>query len=136
MGAETIVAIDVASAFDTSSVNMGDSLSGWWVLLNKLNPFRSKTGQLPELTDIQSRLAYVSSVKQLEDVRQQPGCFYLAPPVLHIGLMDFGRYKDTEEIGYQYGKQIIAEWTRNRTLEDVFGVKDETKESHARRASI
>ncbi len=63
LGADTIIAIDVANVESTSSVNYGDSLSGWWVLLNRFNPFGGRYGNIPQIADIQSRLAYVSNVK-------------------------------------------------------------------------
>lgn len=39
MGAKLVIAIDVGSAAETNLYNYGDSLSGFWVLLRKLNPF-------------------------------------------------------------------------------------------------
>jgi lysophospholipid hydrolase len=38
-GCKYILAIDVAAVDDRDLTNYGDSLSGWWVLLQKLNPF-------------------------------------------------------------------------------------------------
>lgn len=64
-GAKHILAIDVGSQDDTDLTNYGDSLSGWWVLWKKWNPFASPV-KVPNLPDIQSRLAYVSCVRQLE----------------------------------------------------------------------
>lgn len=39
MGAKIVIAVDVGSAAETNLYNYGDSLSGFWVLLKKLNPF-------------------------------------------------------------------------------------------------
>lgn len=39
MGAKIVIAVDVGSAAETNLYNYGDSLSGFWVLLRKLNPF-------------------------------------------------------------------------------------------------
>lgn len=64
-GAKFILAIDVGSQDDTDLTNYGDSLSGWWLLWKKYNPFE-KPVKVPNLPDIQSRLAYVSCVRQLE----------------------------------------------------------------------
>ena len=64
-GAKHILAIDVGSQDDTDLTNYGDSLSGWWLLWKKWNPFASPV-KVPNLPDIQSRLAYVSCVRQLE----------------------------------------------------------------------
>lgn len=39
MGAETIIAIDVGSQEDIDLTNYGDTLSGWWLLWKKWNPW-------------------------------------------------------------------------------------------------
>lgn len=65
MGANHILAVDVGSVDDTDLTNYGDDLSGWWLLWKKWNPFTSNV-KVPNLPDIQSRLAYVSCVRQLE----------------------------------------------------------------------
>jgi lysophospholipid hydrolase len=54
-GASCVFASDVGSVDDTSSRDFGDSVSGWWVLLNRWNPW-SKVSQIPSITEIQSRL--------------------------------------------------------------------------------
>lgn len=65
MGANHIIAIDVGSVDDTDLTNYGDDLSGWWLLWKRWYPFTT-TVKVPNLPDIQSRLAYVSCVRQLE----------------------------------------------------------------------
>lgn len=39
MGARCIIAIDVGAASETKLYNYGDSLSGFWVLLQRFNPW-------------------------------------------------------------------------------------------------
>jgi hypothetical protein len=39
MGAETVIAIDVSSREDKDLTNYGESLSGWWLLWKRWNPF-------------------------------------------------------------------------------------------------
>lgn len=65
LGAAHIIAIDVGSQDDMDLTNYGDDLSGWWLLYKKWNPFTTPV-KVPDLPDIQSRLAYVSCVRQLE----------------------------------------------------------------------
>lgn len=65
LGAAHIIAIDVGSQDDTDLTDYGDHLSGWWLLYKKWNPFSPQV-KVPNLPDIQSRLAYVSCVRQLE----------------------------------------------------------------------
>ena len=49
-GAETIVAIDVESSYINDWTNYGDDISGFSLLLNRLNPFAKKkrVSVLPE----------------------------------------------------------------------------------------
>lgn len=64
-GASHILAVDVGSVDDQDLTNYGDDLSGWWLLWKRWNPFTTPV-KVPNLPDIQSRLAYVSCVRQLE----------------------------------------------------------------------
>lgn len=41
---------------DNSPRSFGDSVSGWWLLVNRWNPF-SNARNIPAITEIQSRLA-------------------------------------------------------------------------------
>ncbi|RIA93513.1 hypothetical protein C1645_735458 [Glomus cerebriforme] len=109
MGANTIFAVDVASHDDTSPVYYGDSLSGFWVVLSRLNPFSKKTN-IPSMADIQSRLAYVSSVKPLEDAKNIPGCFYMQLPVQQYGTLEFNKFDEILKVGYKAGKEMLKKW--------------------------
>lgn len=69
LGAAHIIAVDVGSQDETNLTAYGDYLSGWWLLYKRFNPFSSPV-KVPDLPDIQSRLAYVSCVRQLEVKRK------------------------------------------------------------------
>ncbi len=72
MGASAVFAVDVGAVSgcltgskphlsphkvdDTTPRNFGDSVSGWWLFINRLNPFTRVPG-VPPITEIQSRLA-------------------------------------------------------------------------------
>ncbi|EFX89281.1 swiss cheese CG2212-PA-like protein [Daphnia pulex] len=94
-GAKHILAIDVGSQDDTDLTNYGDCLSGWWLLWKKWNPFASPV-KVPNLPDIQSRLAYVSCVRQLEDVGYNHGKTYF------IGLQKAGLLGTYTKPGVHY----------------------------------
>ena len=64
-GAAHIIAVDVGSQDETNLTAYGDYLSGWWLLYKRFNPFTTPV-KVPNMPDIQSRLAYVSCVRQLE----------------------------------------------------------------------
>jgi lysophospholipid hydrolase len=73
LGASAVIASDVGSVRiirsyarvgrltksqidDNSPRNFGDSVSGWWLVINRWNPF-SNARSVPAITEIQSRLA-------------------------------------------------------------------------------
>lgn len=115
MGAKTVIAIDVGSQDETDLCNYGDSLSGWWLLWKRLNPWAEKvkvrssvrdvgtavgtvlsspSSQVPDMAEIQSRLAYVSCVRQLEVVKSSSYCEYIRPPIDRFKTMDFGKFDE------------------------------------------
>ncbi|KAI1314315.1 phosphatidylcholine and lysophosphatidylcholine phospholipase [Mortierella claussenii] len=128
LGANTIFAVDVGSDDDTTLHTYGDSLSGWLVLLNRWNPFSNVYRNIPNLADLQSRLAYVSSVKQLEAAKATPGMFYLKPPVQDYGTLEFSRFLEICECGYEYGKDMLEKWKKEGKLNHVL-VENEAAQS-------
>ncbi|GJJ73996.1 lysophospholipid hydrolase [Entomortierella parvispora] len=133
LGANTIFAVDVGSDDDTTLQYYGDSLSGWLVLLNRWNPFSNVYRQIPNLADLQSRLAYVSSVKQLEAAKATPGMFYFKPPVQDFGTLEFGRFLEICEVGYEYGKEMLQQWSKEGRLGDLLSENDSAKTRRAKR---
>ncbi|XP_012146470.2 patatin like phospholipase domain containing sws isoform X6 [Megachile rotundata] len=102
-GAHHILAIDVGSQDDTDLTNYGDSLSGWWLLWKRWNPFATPV-KVPNLPDIQSRLAYVSCVRQLEEVKNSDYCEYVRPPIDKYKTLQFTNFDEIKDVGYQHGK--------------------------------
>nr|CAD7412534.1 unnamed protein product [Timema cristinae] len=107
LGAKYILAIDVGSQEDTDLTNYGDCLSGWWLLWKRWNPFASPV-KVPNLPDIQSRLAYVSCVRQLEEVKSSDYCEYIRPPIDKYRTLQFGSFDEIKDVGYTHGKTYFA----------------------------
>lgn len=105
-GAHHILAIDVGSQDDTDLTNYGDSLSGWWLLWKRWNPFATPV-KVPNLPDIQSRLAYVSCVRQLEEVKSSDYCEYIRPPIDKYKTLQFANFDEIKDVGYAHGKKVI-----------------------------
>uniref|UniRef100_A0A5F8GK29 lysophospholipase n=1 Tax=Monodelphis domestica TaxID=13616 RepID=A0A5F8GK29_MONDO len=118
MGAKVVIAIDVGSRDETDLTNYGDSLSGWWLLWKRWNPLATKVKVL-NMAEIQSRLAYVSCVRQLEMVMKSDYCEYIRPPIDEYGTLDFGRFDEICEVGYQYGQNVFDIWANNGVLEKM-----------------
>uniref|UniRef100_A0A8C7E626 PNPLA domain-containing protein n=1 Tax=Naja naja TaxID=35670 RepID=A0A8C7E626_NAJNA len=118
MGAKTVIAIDVGSQDETDLCNYGDSLSGWWLLWKRLNPWAEKV-KVPDMAEIQSRLAYVSCVRQLEVVKSSSYCEYIRPPIDRFKTMDFGKFDEIYDVGYQHGKVVFGGWCRGDIIEKM-----------------
>uniref|UniRef100_A0A8C6A6H2 lysophospholipase n=1 Tax=Marmota marmota marmota TaxID=9994 RepID=A0A8C6A6H2_MARMA len=135
MGAKTVIAIDVGSQDETDLSTYGDSLSGWWLLWKRLNPWADKV-KVPDMAEIQSRLAYVSCVRQLEVVKSSSYCEYLRPPIDCFKTMDFGKFDQIYDVGYQYGKAVFGGWSRGNVIEKMLTDRRSTDLNESRRADV
>ncbi|XP_029693459.1 patatin-like phospholipase domain-containing protein 7 [Takifugu rubripes] len=125
MGAKVVIAIDVGSRDETNLTNYGDSLSGWWLLWKRLNPLAEKVKVL-NMAEIQTRLAYVCCVRQLESVKNSDYCEYIRPPIDRYRTLEFGKFDEIAEVGYQHGKTVFDVWTRSGVVEKM--LKDRHQE--------
>lgn len=107
LGADVIFAVDVGAVDDNLPQAFGDSLSGIWALVNRWNPFSSFANP-PTLSEIQARLAYVSSVDALERAKTTPGCLYMRPPIDAYGTLEFAKFDEIYEVGYVYATEFLA----------------------------
>ncbi|KAF4611921.1 hypothetical protein D9613_004184 [Agrocybe pediades] len=140
MGASCIFASDVGSIDDNSPRNFGDTISGWWLLINRWNPF-SNARHVPAITEIQSRLAYVSSVNTLEQAKVAKNCLYLQMPVQEYGTMQFGKFEEILKKGYNAAIDMLEKFEEEGRLPPAtINGKDEAigkkKGRSARRNSI
>ncbi|KAL5249255.1 hypothetical protein ACHWQZ_G018196 [Mnemiopsis leidyi] len=112
MGAQTIITVDVGGQSDNEFDNFGDDLSGWWVLWNRYFPF-GKTLKVPNMAEIQSRLAYVSCERQLAQVKSgMEKCYHIRPPIDRYATLQFGSFDEIEETGYKHGTDIVSAWVK------------------------
>ncbi|XP_044851150.1 patatin-like phospholipase domain-containing protein 6 [Mauremys mutica] len=121
LGAKIAVAIDVGSQDETDLCNYGDSHSGWGLLWKRLSSWAQKV-QVPDMVEIQLRLAYVSCVRQLEIVKSSSYCKYIRPPIDRFKTMDFGKFDEIYDVGYQHSKVVFSGWGRGNIIEKM--VKD------------
>ncbi|XP_065179581.1 patatin-like phospholipase domain-containing protein 7 [Sycon ciliatum] len=118
LGAETVIAIDVGSKDEKNLTNYGDTLSGWYLLWKKLWPW-SPPVKIPDMAEVQSRLAYVSCVRQLEQAKTSEYVVYLRPPIDKYGLLSFLQFDDIATTGLEYGRSVVEEWRRDGTLHSL-----------------
>ncbi|TKA49417.1 Lysophospholipase nte1 [Friedmanniomyces endolithicus] len=131
LGAEVIFAVDVGALDDDTPQAYGDSLSGFWASINRWNPFSSFPNP-PTLSEIQARLAYVSSVDALERAKNIPGCRFMRPPIEAYGTLEFGKFEEIYQVGYQFGRRYL-EGLRE---EGVLPVTEETEERRKLRRTM
>lgn len=119
-GAKYIFAVDVGSIDDTTPMRYGDSLSGLWVLFNRWNIF-SRHPNVPNLAEIQARLAYVSSVGALEKAKATPGVIYLRPPIDNYATLDFAKFDEIYEVGIKYGHEFLSDLKEKNKMPKIPG---------------
>ncbi|XP_061133578.1 patatin-like phospholipase domain-containing protein 7 isoform X2 [Syngnathus typhle] len=134
MGAKVVIAVDVGSRAETNLTNYGDSLNGWWLLWKRFNPLAEKVKVL-NMAEIQTRLAYVCCVRQLESVKDSDYCEYIRPPIDRYGTLEFGKFDEIAEVGYQHGKTLFDVWQRSSVVDSMLKDRHQeefhkTKSSH------
>ncbi|KAF6774097.1 hypothetical protein AHF37_07184 [Paragonimus kellicotti] len=115
-GAKTIFAVDVGATVDTDFTNYGDHLSGWQLLYQRFWPSTKTVMRVPNLSEIQARLAYISCVRQLEQIKESGICHYLRPPIDHYMTLQFTAFDEILTVGYEYAKQVIRDWHKEDLL--------------------
>lgn len=138
LGADVIFAVDVGAEDDNTPQQYGDTLSGFWTLVNRWNPL-SSTPNPPTLGEIQARLAYVSSIDALERAKTAPGCRYMRPEVLNYGTLEFAKFEEIYNVGYEFGKKYLADLREQGvlpTMEESEEKKNLRRTMAPRRASI
>ncbi|NP_001090744.2 patatin-like phospholipase domain-containing protein 7 [Xenopus tropicalis] len=125
LGAKVVLAIDVGSRDETDLTNYGDALSGWWLLWKRWNPLADRVKVL-NMAEIQTRLAYVCCVRQLEMVKNDDYCEYIRPPIDRYGTLEFGKFDEICDVGYQHGKTVFNVWGRSGVIDKMLRDRQET----------
>nr|CDS27981.2 hypothetical transcript [Hymenolepis microstoma] len=110
LGAKTIYAVDVGSVYETNLTNYGDWLSGWWLIYQRFFRCWGPPIKVPNFTEIQSRLAYISCIRQLEEVKASGICHYLRPPIDKFQTLQFSAFEEIVSVGYNYCKEVLSSW--------------------------
>lgn len=124
-GACRVIAVDVGAATDTDFTNYGDHLSGWWLLWKKWTGRWTGHVKIPDMNDIQSRLSYISCVYLMDLVINSDYCTYLRPPVTKYTTLEFAKWRELLEIGYQYGRENCTDEWGSEFWRDLHQLKSE-----------
>jgi len=106
-GCAHILVVDVTASDSTDLTNFGDTLSGWWMLWKRINPFAS-TVKIPDQSEIQQRLMYCSHYKNLAQLQDNPHYEYIQPPVGHFSSSTFQRFEEIRAAGYHHGDTFFS----------------------------
>lgn len=122
-GCDTIFAVDVGSVDDRTPMQYGDSLNGFWIVINRWNPF-SAHPNIPNMAEIQMRLGYVASVNALEKAKQTSGVIYVRPPIEDYATLDFNKFEEIYDVGADYGHSFLSELNAQGKMPDIPGSQD------------
>jgi len=114
-----VLAVDVGAQDEQNFYNFGDQLSGWWILYKRWNIWSTPV-KVPELSEIQTRLAYVSCQRQLEIVKNSNFCEYIRPPIDRYQTLQFGLFDEIRDVGYHHGKAVFRGWSKLDSYDTVF----------------
>jgi len=109
-GAKKVIAVDVANVRVADYYEYGASLSGFWLLYNSWNPF-VQTVKVPSMGDLNEMLSWVSSERLRKKIMTQVDLF-LSPPVQDFGTLEYDKFDEIVQIGYEYAKPIVDSWAK------------------------
>jgi len=113
MGIRNIIAVDVGSEVESNYDQYGDSLNGFYILFQKL--FGTK--KYLSLTEIQYRLAYLSSTHKERSLRSDVTVKYIRPELGTYKTMNFRQFDEIVAHGYEHGKKVVAEWKKQKNAD-------------------
>ena len=110
-----IIANNVSPRIELNTNDVSENThSGWFYMLNALNPFTKKT-EMPGIFNTLVRSGMLSSIKAT-NVTKAMANIYMSPPIDNFQLLDFGSSREIEEVGYQYALDIMNEQINNNDL--------------------
>lgn len=83
----------------------GTSLSGWQVLLSRINPFATSI-RIPCMVETLLRATDIKTIERLNDARSSLEVL-VEPNVRSISLLDFSSYEKISELGYEEARQVF-----------------------------
>lgn len=105
----TLIGVNVSQVKAMAhNYNYGTSISGWTVLGNKLNPFRSHKLAIPRIMETLLRSNDIKSIEALDKTRKLLDLL-IEPDVYTYTLLDFRSYSKISDIGYIATLAALAE---------------------------
>ena len=106
-GAGRIIGVNVSEVPERFDYyDFGTSLSGWRVLLSRLNPFRARIRN-PRIAETLLRSTDIKGIGRLNETRAMIDVL-IEPDVRDIALLDFKSYERIAAIGYAEAREVFA----------------------------
>jgi lysophospholipid hydrolase len=109
-----VVTVNVIPEVDLKKTyHFGNSVSGWKVLRNKLNPFEHSL-EVPNIFENLVRVVSLNDAYIAREKRRMSDLF-ITPPVEQYGILDFRAYRPIIQGGYQAGLEALEDWKNSPT---------------------
>lgn len=106
-GTGSIIGVNVSQIAELRALyDYGTSLSGWQVLLSRLNPFQPRM-KIPRIAETLLRSTDIKSITRLNETKALLDVL-VEPDVSEISLLDFKSYARIADIGYEKAKITFA----------------------------
>lgn len=106
-GTGSIIGVNVSEVPEKFDYyDFGTSLSGWRVLLSRINPFEPSIRN-PRIAETLLRSTDIKGIGRLNETRAMIDML-IEPPVRDIALLDFKRYAEISELGYEEARRVFA----------------------------
>ncbi len=111
-----VIALDVSGPIEMAAGSWtGDSISGWQVLAQKLNPW-STQAKVPSLAAILQRSIEIPGSAVERSVMEEFSGLYLKLPVQQFGLLDFKCLDQIANAGYEFARPRLERWLEANPL--------------------
>ncbi|MEO0561255.1 MAG: hypothetical protein AAF125_04030 [Chloroflexota bacterium] len=114
----TVLAVDMGfTKRKFPPYSYGDSLSGWRVFWNRVNPF-TEAMNVPLITETMLRANALWSI-QATELQVAHADLILKPPVSEFGLFDLEKADELFQVGYDYAIGELKTWMDQGGLSDT-----------------
>jgi len=111
LGAGTVISVQACPDFDPVSTDYGDRVTGGAVAILRLLGLRwrwYRGPDPPEQSEIQERLMFLPESMRIEASARSD--LFLKPPIGGFGLLEFTRYRELTDIGYNTALPALRDW--------------------------
>lgn len=110
----TIIAVDVNAREDLlNNTDNAGGMSGWRLLLNKLNPMSEKI-KTPSMIEILSRASIIGGLAQRKKLMKGIADLYIQPAVSQFSLVAYKEAEKIERAGYHSAKKELLQWLQDK----------------------